>query len=50
MSVADCQRLDVVNILLRRGANAKLLNRVCFNFHLEERDLFITKLTHHTIE
>jgi hypothetical protein len=50
MVAVNNKKWDIVNLLLRRGANATLLDTVCFYFHLEERDLFITKLTQQTTE
>jgi hypothetical protein len=42
MGAAGVKNWDVVNLLLRRGANATLLDNVCYNFG---RERFITKLT-----
>jgi hypothetical protein len=50
MGAANKRKWDIVNLLLRRGANATLLDIVCCSLQLEVIDLFITKLTQHTIE
>jgi hypothetical protein len=41
MVAASAEKWDIVNLLLRRGANATLLDTVCFKLQLEGRDLFI---------
>jgi hypothetical protein len=41
MGAARNENWDIVNLLLQRGANATLLDDVCFNFNWK-RHLFIT--------
>jgi hypothetical protein len=43
MVAAYKKKWDIVNLLLRRGANAQLLNEVCFKLQLKERDLVYYK-------
>jgi hypothetical protein len=49
MSAALYANWDIVNLLLRRGANAKLLNDVCFQSQKRTIYLF-TKLTQQITE
>jgi ankyrin repeat protein len=40
MIAANNRKWDIVNLLLRRGANATLLNDVCFNFN-RKREIYL---------
>jgi hypothetical protein len=40
MNAASIKKWDIVNLLLRKGANVKLLSQVCFYFYLEGKYFF----------
>jgi hypothetical protein len=40
MIAASAEKWDIVNLLLRRGANATVLNQVCVKLQLEEKGIF----------
>jgi hypothetical protein len=51
MNAAYNRKWDIVNLLLRRGANATLLDDVCFFKFNWKTDIYLsTKLTQKTIE
>jgi hypothetical protein len=50
MGAAYYNKWDIVNLLLRKGANATLLDDVCFNFSWKREIYLFTKLTQQITE
>jgi hypothetical protein len=48
MNAVEAKKWDIVNLLLRRGANATLLDDVCFKPQPVVRELFIIYETNTT--